>query len=56
MCSLISFGFWIGGKAKPLKQPKSDKKEYDEVLVYAIDFTCFVYFGNMIVGSAFIGV
>lgn len=22
----------LGGKAKPLKKPKSDKKDYDEVL------------------------
>ena len=32
--------FWLGGKAKPLKQPKVDKKEYDEVqlIVFLIFF------------------
>ena len=28
LCGMYVF---IGGKAKPLKQPKVDKKEYDEV-------------------------
>ncbi|KAJ8773615.1 hypothetical protein K2173_005861 [Erythroxylum novogranatense] len=26
--------FKQGGKAKPLKQPKADKKDYDEVFVF----------------------
>lgn len=34
---ILDLGFWgfffSGGKAKPLKQPKADKKEYDEVLI-----------------------
>ena len=29
---------FAGGKAKPLKAPKVDKKEYDEVCCYALDF------------------
>lgn len=37
MCESVKeeLGFFflgsVGGKAKPLKQPKADKKEYDEV-------------------------
>lgn len=32
---------FIGGKAKPLKQPKVDKKEYDEVyLIYYVMDPC----------------
>lgn len=30
-----------GGKAKPLKQPKAEKKEYDEVSDSAFDFSMF---------------
>lgn len=33
----VGFCF-AGGKAKPLKAPKADKKEYDEVCCYALDF------------------
>uniref|UniRef100_M4DJI9 Uncharacterized protein n=1 Tax=Brassica campestris TaxID=3711 RepID=M4DJI9_BRACM len=29
-----------GGKAKPLKQPKADKKEYDEVTLLNPNFIC----------------
>jgi hypothetical protein len=32
----VGFCF-AGGKAKPLKAPKADKKEYDEVCCYALD-------------------
>jgi hypothetical protein len=34
--SVVGFCF-AGGKAKPLKAPKADKKEYDEVCCYALD-------------------
>lgn len=35
----IDFWFcWIGGKAKPLKAPKTEKKEYDEVIWWNILF------------------
>ncbi|RWW16670.1 hypothetical protein GW17_00019438 [Ensete ventricosum] len=47
LCSSLSLRRWIlifrvdsGGKLKPLKQPKADKKEYDEVCIrtYALGF------------------
>lgn len=31
MWCVVFLGGESGGKAKPLKQPKADKKEYDEV-------------------------
>ncbi|RWW89066.1 hypothetical protein BHE74_00001997 [Ensete ventricosum] len=41
LCSSLSLRRWIlifrvdsGGKLKPLKQPKADKKEYDEVRTF----------------------
>lgn len=38
---LIVFYAVLGGKAKPLKQPKADKKEYDEVyLIYYLMDLC----------------
>ena len=40
---LIDFGF-LGGKAKPLKKPKSDKKDYDEVFHRFLLGICFFFF------------
>jgi hypothetical protein len=37
ICVIDSFVIFIvilGGKAKPLKKPKSDKKDYDEVFQF----------------------
>ncbi|KAJ0006886.1 hypothetical protein Pint_29806 [Pistacia integerrima] len=36
-----------GGKAKPLKQPKADKKEYDELLIFKAGLDLFLYLYSM---------
>jgi hypothetical protein len=41
ICVIDSFVIFIvilGGKAKPLKKPKSDKKDYDEVFQFLLEF------------------
>lgn len=42
---------YVGGKIKPLKQPKSDKKEYDEVIWYDSHRLVFLLFEAWCEGS-----
>jgi hypothetical protein len=38
--------FWLGGKKKPLKAPKKEKAEMDEVLSSLSVFTLLIFFLN----------